>query len=685
MTQTPFGPNNSNNYNAPANSSAASTQSGGPGSQVEDENIHAPNPDVEFEAVTPITPDQIVGIVDEPPTPPALPTLDPDSLKVPAVKNKTIQAHLKAIESKMTSTEKLMKEIIKLQNLQIATQKDLHERRRELYQNTFQEYLLDKTIDDKDDDEGGDCACIKKDDGFKLPPIPLPFPIPTGAPATNPSTANQPVTANAPSTANVPSTAQAPAAEPITPPQTEPPTIPVSGPLGEPTPDPTPDPTPTPSPGPSPDPVLDPNPPNPPDFDPGILLGLPGKKPEQPNVTIPGFPGLTDIPGSVYTQPQMAFTLPGMTSAYDQYFNSQLTIDPDRFKLDLSPEGFEKFKDSVGVTETAAETGLSAAQIFELAKSNMSDPWIIGLMLATGLASMLDSPIPGPADAIALGVGGGSIAARLMALARMGSLKGSPQLIQKLMQTAPKVAPAALASGGMVDMKMLMNTENNYSTSTNNKSSTIELYDSKAKNFFHKKSETALQISRDIMRSRRNDMSNIVNLSSNLKNNDITLNQSNTTVSSTQESTPPEIIKKTTMPSTVLTENSQSEEEDVSGPNPFLLGFDVVYKELMKAFDNVITKKEEEMTVHYDRVVPTDKVSTSRSVETAQGSMRSKEPKVVPLPPNYIQLPETPGNRSGDSNAIKSAQQAANKSLDGPKGVNPPKSIFTRTSLFVGK
>lgn len=230
------------------------------------------------------------------------------------------------------------------------------------------------------------------------------------------------------------------------------------------------------------------------------------------------------------------------------------------------------------------------------------------------------------------------------------------------------------------------NTENNNSTTTNNnRSNTIELYDSKAKNFFHKKSETALQISRDIMRSRKNDMTNTVNFSSNFKTSNINLDKSNSIVSSSFKSTPPEITKKTTMPSTVLTENSQPKEEEVSGPNPFLLGFDVVYKELMKSFDDVITKKEEEMTVHYDRVVPTDKVSTSRSVETAQGSMRTKEPKVVPLPPNYIQLPETPGNRTGDSNAVKSAQQNAKKSLDAPRGVNPPQTIFTRTSLFVGK
>ena len=59
----------------------------------------------------------------------------------------------------MTATEKLMKDVVKLQNLQIVTEKELHERKRELYQNTFEEYLLDKTVgfDDKDDP---DCTCI---------------------------------------------------------------------------------------------------------------------------------------------------------------------------------------------------------------------------------------------------------------------------------------------------------------------------------------------------------------------------------------------------------------------------------------------------------------------------------------------------------------------------------------------
>ena len=40
-----------------------------------------------------------------------------------------------------------MKDVVKLQKVQIITEKELFERKRELYQNTFEEYLLDKTVD----------------------------------------------------------------------------------------------------------------------------------------------------------------------------------------------------------------------------------------------------------------------------------------------------------------------------------------------------------------------------------------------------------------------------------------------------------------------------------------------------------------------------------------------------------
>ena len=97
------------------------------------------------------------------------------NIKIPPVKNKTVQGHLKAIEAKMIATENLMKDIVKLQRVQIHTEKELFERKRELYQNTFEEYLLDKTIDFEDPDNPPDCTCInlpkKPSGGPGFPPI----------------------------------------------------------------------------------------------------------------------------------------------------------------------------------------------------------------------------------------------------------------------------------------------------------------------------------------------------------------------------------------------------------------------------------------------------------------------------------------------------------------------------------
>ena len=102
----------------------------------------------------PVTPDQVVGMAEMP----AAATLDLpkiENIKIPPVKNKTIQGHLKAIEAKMAATEKLMKDVVKLQKVQILTEKELFERKRELYQNTFEEYLLDKTVDFENPDAMG--------------------------------------------------------------------------------------------------------------------------------------------------------------------------------------------------------------------------------------------------------------------------------------------------------------------------------------------------------------------------------------------------------------------------------------------------------------------------------------------------------------------------------------------------
>ena len=132
----------------------------------------SPNPQVVVKSVNPpVTPDQVVSMAEAPSSAVQLPDVKLQNIKIPPVKNKTIQGHLKAIEAKMIATEKLMKDIVKLQKVQIHTEKELHERRRELYQNTFEEYLLDKTIDFEDPDDP-DCTCInlpKKPPG--MPPL----------------------------------------------------------------------------------------------------------------------------------------------------------------------------------------------------------------------------------------------------------------------------------------------------------------------------------------------------------------------------------------------------------------------------------------------------------------------------------------------------------------------------------
>ncbi len=113
------------------------------------------DPKIVVKAVNPpVTPDQVVGMAEMP----AAATLDLpkiENIKIPPVKNKTIQGHLKAIEAKMAATEKLMKDVVKLQKVQILTEKELFERKRELYQNTFEEYLLDKTVDFENPDAMG--------------------------------------------------------------------------------------------------------------------------------------------------------------------------------------------------------------------------------------------------------------------------------------------------------------------------------------------------------------------------------------------------------------------------------------------------------------------------------------------------------------------------------------------------
>ena len=81
----------------------------------------SPNPKVVVKAVNPpITPDQVVSMAEIP----AAATIELpkiQNIKIPPVKNKTVQGHLKAIEAKMIATENLMKDIVKLQRVQIHT------------------------------------------------------------------------------------------------------------------------------------------------------------------------------------------------------------------------------------------------------------------------------------------------------------------------------------------------------------------------------------------------------------------------------------------------------------------------------------------------------------------------------------------------------------------------------------
>lgn len=183
----------------------------------------SPNPMTQVRSVNPpLTPDQIIGVYNTPIQKPALPTLKLQDIKVPNIKNRTLQSHLKSIEAKMIMTEKLMKDIIKFQKHQIISEKELNERRRELYQNTFEEYLLDKTIDFRDDDNP-DCICINlpktpkpggMSGGARTPtPTPTPSPTPTPqtpaqTPATEPS--KTPAPKPTPTPSPVPSTPGAP-------------------------------------------------------------------------------------------------------------------------------------------------------------------------------------------------------------------------------------------------------------------------------------------------------------------------------------------------------------------------------------------------------------------------------------------------------------------------------------------
>ena len=262
-----------------------------------------PDPKVQVSAVNPpITPDQVVSMAEAPSSAVTLPDVKLQNIKISPVKNKTIQGHLAAIEAKMIATEKLMKDIVKLQKNQIKTDKDLHYRRKELYQNTSQEFLLDKTIDFRDPKDK-DCTCInipkKKKGGF-----PLPFALPPGG---------GPITA--PTFENVPDGVTDPVTDPVDKPIDVPetPVDPVTPPVN------------------TPPPPLDlPDWLKPGGFPiPHIPLG-----PGFPGLGLPGMPR-ADLPGDLTPSP-------GYAIDFSDPFNV-----PDMGPisgLDLSPEAYEEFK-----------------------------------------------------------------------------------------------------------------------------------------------------------------------------------------------------------------------------------------------------------------------------------------------------------------------------------------------------
>ncbi len=71
------------------------------------------------------------------------------------------------------------------------------------------------------------------------------------------------------------------------------------------------------------------------------------------------------------------------------------------------------------------QTNLTSQQIWDLVRANATDPAILGIIATAGLASMLDSPAPGPADFASLSVAIPSLLARFKALQLAGKLRGA--------------------------------------------------------------------------------------------------------------------------------------------------------------------------------------------------------------------------------------------------------------------
>ena len=274
-----------------------------------------PDPKVQVSAVNPpITPDQVVSMAEAPSSAVTLPDVKLQNIKISPVKNKTIQGHLAAIEAKMIATEKLMKDIVKLQKNEIKTDKDLHNRRKELYQNTSQEFLLDKTIDFRDPKDK-DCTCInipkKKKGGFALP-----FIVPPGG--FSPSPVTPPVTTTVPDDVNAPNDVKDPVVD-----VPETPVDPVTPPVNTP-----------------------PPPLELPDWlKPGGLNIPPFIPPVLPPFGLPGMPR-ADLPGDLTPTP-------GYAIDFSDPFNVP-DIGPIS-GLDLSPEAYEEFKNKPEIQDIIEE------------------------------------------------------------------------------------------------------------------------------------------------------------------------------------------------------------------------------------------------------------------------------------------------------------------------------------------
>jgi|ETNmetMinimDraft_21_1059911.scaffolds.fasta_scaffold00228_9 hypothetical protein len=368
-----------------------------------------PDPKVQVSAVNPpITPDQVVSMAEAPSSAVSLPDVKLQNIKISPVKNKTIQGHLAAIEAKMIATEKLMKDIVKLQKHQIKTDKDLHHRRKELYQNTSQEFLLDKSIDFRDPKDK-DCTCINIPEKKKKN-LPLPIILPPGGGG-----------AGAPVTPTVPETATDPVVTPndpvVVPPTSDAPGLP------------SPPPLPPVTPG-SP-PVTPGSPPDLPDWlNPGGLNIPPLIPPVLPPFGLPGMPR-ADLPGDLTPTP---------TPGYAIDFSDPFDV-PDWSSVDLGLKNPTISAPDAPATEMTSDVlkGLNVEQIWQIVQANINDPWLIATIAAAGGLALADGPAPfGEAGGVAI------VMARLTQLLQKGKL-----IIPQVVRAVPAAA-AALASGGII-------------------------------------------------------------------------------------------------------------------------------------------------------------------------------------------------------------------------------------------